>query len=84
MNWQHIDFQMQSYADRLKREVKLTPETVVKLATTIAADVRFLHSEQKSEIRAASPVPIEDRLAELQAFQGAGWIRRIPLGLTPL
>jgi hypothetical protein len=41
-----------------------------KLATTIAADVRFLSPEQKAEMRAASPVPLEDRLTELQAFQG--------------
>ena len=40
------------------------------LATTIAADVRFLSPEQKSEIRTASPVPLSDRLAELHAFQG--------------
>jgi hypothetical protein len=41
-----------------------------KLATTIAADVRFLSADQKAEIRAASPIPLSDRLAELQAFQG--------------
>jgi hypothetical protein len=70
MNWQHIDAQMQSFADRLTNEVKLTPEMASKLATTIAADVRFLSLEQKKEIRIASPIPIEDRLAELQAFQG--------------
>jgi hypothetical protein len=70
MNWQHLDVQMQRFAERLTNEVKLTPEMLAKLATTIAADVRFLSSEQKKEIRAASPIPIEDRLAELQAFQG--------------
>ena len=70
MNWQHLDVQMQGFADRLTNEVKLTPEMASKLATTIAADVRFLTLEQKKEIRTASPIPVEDRLAELQAFQG--------------
>jgi hypothetical protein len=70
MNWQHLDTQMQSFSARLTSQVKLTPAMAAKLATTIAADVRFLSSEQRAEIRAASPVPISDRLAELQAFQG--------------
>jgi hypothetical protein len=70
MNWQHLDTQMKAFAARLTSEVKLTPEMAEKLATTIAADVRFLSAEQKAEIRAASPVPLQDRLTELQAFQG--------------
>lgn len=61
---------MRAYSARLISEVKLTPEMAEKLATTIAADVRFLSPEQKAEIRAASPVPLQDRLAELRAFQG--------------
>ena len=70
MNWQHLDTQMRTYSTRLTSEVKLTPEMAQKLATTIAADVRFLSFEQKAEIRVASPVPVQDRLAELKAFQG--------------
>ena len=42
MNWQHLDSQMQSFAARLTNDVKLNPEMAAKLATTIAADVRFL------------------------------------------
>lgn len=61
---------MQAFAARLTSDVKPTPEMAAKLATTIAADVRFLSPEQKNEIRAASPVSLKDRLAELQAFQG--------------
>ncbi|RJP75380.1 MAG: hypothetical protein C4532_00595 [Candidatus Abyssobacteria bacterium SURF_17] len=70
MNWHHLDAQMQSFAAHLTSEVGLAPEIAVKLATTIAADVRFLSPEQKTEIRRASPVPLEDRLVEPQAFQG--------------
>lgn len=70
MNWHHLDAQMRAFSDRLTSEVKLTPAMAAKLATTIAADVRFLSPEQKAEIRNASPVPLTDRLAELQSFQG--------------
>jgi len=70
MNWKHLDNQMQAFTARLTNEVKLSPEMAAKLATTISSDVRFLSSEQKQQIRTASPVPLEDRLAELQAFQG--------------
>jgi len=70
MSWKHLDAEMQPFSARLTREVKLTPEMAANLATTIAADVRFLSREQKSEIRRKSPVPLEDRLSELQAFQG--------------
>ncbi len=69
MSWRHLDIQMQSYTARLTSELKLTPEVAAKLATNIAAEVRFLSSEQKTEIRVASPVPLEDRLAELHAVQ---------------
>lgn len=61
---------MRGFSDRLMDEVKLLPTMAEKLFTTISADVRFLSCEKKAEIRAASPVPLQDRLAELQAFQG--------------
>ena len=70
MNWQRLDTQMKAFSTRLTSEVKLSPEMASKLATTVAAEVRFLAPELKAEIRAASPVPLADRLAELQAFQG--------------
>ncbi len=70
MNWRYLDAQMSEFAARLIGEVKLAPEMATKLATNIAADVSFLTSEQRAEIRAASPVPIQDRLTELEAFQG--------------
>ncbi len=70
MSWHHLDTQMKLFSARLSSEVKLTPETAAKLATTIATDIRFLSLEQKSKIRATSPVSLKDRLSELQAFQG--------------
>ena len=68
--WAHLDQQLNAWADRLITDVKLRPEAASKLATTIAADIRFLDPGFKSEMRAASPVPIEARLDELRAFQG--------------
>lgn len=60
---------MAAFSGRLEREVKVPSQSVSKLATTIAADVRFLPVEVKAELRAATPIAISDRLAEVQAFQ---------------
>lgn len=60
---------MAVFADRLEREVKVPSAAASKLATTIAADVRFMPAEAKAELRASTPVEIEDRLAEVQSFQ---------------
>lgn len=44
----------------------------------MAADVRFLSLEQKVVIKGSSPVPIRDRLSELEAFQGwMDWARTV-------
>ncbi len=69
MNWQALDARMQAFAPRLIAEIGLADEIARKLATSIAADVRFLASEDKARIRNASPVALEDRLAELGAFE---------------
>ncbi|MCB1676668.1 MAG: hypothetical protein KDI01_10275 [Halioglobus sp.] len=61
---------MKAFSDRLVKEVKLTDERAQKLATTVAADVRFLTKQEKGEISDASPVPLKARLNELQSFQG--------------
>jgi hypothetical protein len=61
---------MAVWSERLKSELKINDENSRKLATAIAADVRFLPAEVKAEIRVASPVPLKDRVQELQAFQG--------------
>jgi hypothetical protein len=69
MTWQPIDRQMAAFSERLTRDVKVPAAAVAKLATTLAADVRFLPSDVKAELRNASPVTIRDRLQELHAFQ---------------
>lgn len=70
MNWNHIDNQMKAFSDRLVKEVKLTDDMAKKLATTVAADVRSLTTQEKSEICDSSPVPLKARLDELLSFQG--------------
>lgn len=70
MNWKNLDEQMNSFSAKLTAEVKLTPEMAAKLATTIAVEVKSLNCDQRARIKNASPVALEDRLSELQAFQG--------------
>lgn len=41
----------------------------IQLATTISAEVASLPDEAKQRIAAASPIPLQDRLDELIAFQ---------------
>jgi hypothetical protein len=85
MTWQHLDSQMKHWSSRLVAEVKLSPEAVSCLATTIAGDIRFLPVEKKEKIKQVTPIKLEHRLDELQAFQAfmdlAGTVRDNP-GVT--
>jgi len=78
MNWRYLDEQIRLFAACLTGELKLSPKVAAQLATNVAADVRFLSPEQKAEIRTASPVPLEDRLAERTfVLAGTKQVRRI-------
>ncbi len=70
MSWSAIDRQMAAYMPELQGELKLPAEVCRKLATTIAAEVRFLPVHAKTQIKLASPVSTNTRVEELQAFQG--------------
>ena len=61
---------MAAWSGQLESELKISNNDSIKLVTAIAANVRFLPADTKAELRAASPVPLGDRLKELQAFQG--------------
>jgi hypothetical protein len=61
---------MAIWSDKLVSEIKISEDDSRKLATKIASDVRFLSQNVKTEIAAASPVALHDRLQELRAFQG--------------
>lgn len=60
---------MRRWSSRLLSVVKLSPDAVSCLATTIASDVRFLPIEEKDKIKQGTPIPLEDRIIELKAFQ---------------
>ena len=66
---QKLNRQLVAYRDRLCSDVGLNSDEASKVATLVAADIRFLSPEVKAEIKAASPVPISARLDELVAFQ---------------
>lgn len=65
----YLDRQISKFGKKLKNEVELTTKESLKVATLVAADVRFLPPKVKAEIVAASPVPIAARLEELIVFQ---------------
>lgn len=66
---QHLDRQLAAFRERLISDVGLTVDEAGKVATLVAADIRFLPVEAKTEIKAASPVPVSARFEELVAFQ---------------
>ncbi len=66
---QELNRQLAAFRERLRETVGLSHEESLKVATHVAADIRFLSPDAKAEIVNASPVPISARLDELVAFQ---------------
>ena len=69
MNYGALDRQLGAYADELISNVGLSRSEVGKVATLVAAEVRFLDTAAKAQVLAASPISLRDRLDELRAFQ---------------
>lgn len=69
MSYERLDRQLKTFSDRLTEAVGLEDQETGKVATSVAAEVRFLERASRAEVDAAGPVPLRDRLAELQAFQ---------------
>ena len=69
MNYEALDRQVGAFASRLTAAVGLSAAEATKLATLVAAEVRFLDTDSKAEVIAASPVSLRNRLDELRAFQ---------------
>ncbi len=69
MSYERLDRQLKAFSDRLIEAVGLNEQEVGKVATLVAAEVRFLEPGARAEVHAAGPVPLKDRLDELQAFQ---------------
>jgi hypothetical protein len=74
MNWSKLDFQLARWSDRLISEFHIPPHAAVTLATTVAAEIRFLPKEAKIELAHSSPVALKSRLEDLVRFQGL-WTR---------
>lgn len=62
---QRLDQQLAAFEGDLQRLVGLNTEESRKVATLVAADVRFLPMEVKAQIEAASSVPLKARRDEL-------------------
>jgi hypothetical protein len=75
MTWKTLDAQLAQWSARLVNDLKIAEDDSRKLATNIAAEIRFLPEIAKNDIVAASPVPLTDRLQELRAFQG--WMEAV-------
>lgn len=69
MDFGILDQQVSLFAPKLEADVGLRADEVARVASAVVADVRDLDQDEKSEIRAASPVPVANRLQELRAFQ---------------
>jgi hypothetical protein len=68
-SYQQLDRQIGKFSERLTGELGLNDQEADRIATLVAAEVRFLGSSARVEIFAASPIPLRTRLEELGAFQ---------------
>lgn len=66
---QKLDQQMRQWAPRLRDDLGIQSEYANAIATTISREVGQLPGEVMQSIRECSPVPLEDRIEELIAFQ---------------
>ena len=69
MSYERLDMQLKAFSDRLTKGVGLQEKETGKVATLVAAEARFLEPASRAADKAASPVPLRDRLDELRAFQ---------------
>src|SRR6266496_1648724 len=77
MSYEHLDRQLKAFSNRLVESVGLGEQETGKVATLVAAEVRFLEPASRVEVHAAGPVPLRDRVDELRAFQGlVYWARK--------
>jgi hypothetical protein len=69
LTYRQLDRQLGAFSGRLRTAVGLTGDEAAKVATLVAAEVRFLEPSERAAVFAASPVPLHNRLDELTAFQ---------------
>lgn len=65
----HLDAQLAKFGDELTDAIGVDREIAARMATTVAAELRFLPVDAKNKILSSSPVDVENRLSELTAFQ---------------
>jgi len=73
--WRQLDAQMARFSDRLINAVKLSPEIAERLASSVAADVRFLSQEEKLAIKSFRQSRLPIGFPSLKRSRG-GWIWR--------
>jgi hypothetical protein len=66
---QKLNRQLAIHSKRLLRDVGLTADEALKVATLVASDIHSLSAEAKAKIKTASPVQISARIDELLVFQ---------------
>ena len=66
---QKLNRQLAIHGKRLLKDVGLTADEALKVATLVASDIHSLSAEAKAKIKTASPVQISARIDELLAFQ---------------
>jgi hypothetical protein len=64
-----LDQQLRQWATRLRDDLKIAPPASNELASTIVQELRGLDQLTLRSLRSDSPVPFEQRLDEVQAFQ---------------
>ena len=69
MSYRHLDRQLAVFDRELTAAVGLQGAETASVATSIAAETRFLEPTARAAIFAASPIPLRDRIQELTAFQ---------------
>jgi hypothetical protein len=72
IGWDQFDRQMHQFASFFVNEVKIPAEKTDKIASIIADEINKIPAKSKREIvnSISNPIPIQDRLNELTAFQG--------------
>jgi hypothetical protein len=70
--WDLFDKQMQQFSSFFVNEVKIPKDKTHKIASIIADEIIKIPAQSKKEIvdSISNPIPIQDRLNELKAFQG--------------
>jgi hypothetical protein len=67
---EYLNEQMRQWSSRLRDDLEILPPASNRLASAISVEVAGLSGEAKQRIRDTSPIPLEARIEELQAFQG--------------